>query len=717
MKISETRGRKINEIISGIKIVKFNGWEKIMNETLKKFRIQECNLVFKAFGYYNLSHGINSVTATIMGLATFILFEFASDEKLSVSQIYELITLFNAIVTPVRYLVIGFLARVDSINACSRISELLKLKPYEPIQDSPYLPLGAMEIKDGYFHWQDPRYYEIFEKKKIPENSAKNYILKNINLRINPGEFVAVIGRVGSGKTSVLLSLMDEMVRSAGSEVSKNGKIAYISQEAFLRNATIKDNITFGESYSRKKFKETLEICQMMPDLEILPGRELTEIGERGINMSGGQKQRINIARAVYSESDIYLIDDALSALDAYVGKKIMQEVFLEELKGKTRVMVTHFLHLLEDVDKVILVDDGEIKASGSFEEVRQTQAFKIFSNSLDEKQPEEDEDEELIEKSLVKSMLKKESISEENLKLEESLLKEVKESILSQNRDNLNLGKLVEKEKRDTGLVSLSFFGYYMKMAGGTLSFFCILFFLLSITAKLACDWWVGQWMENTFDLSKSDYMIIYGLSGFFVLVLMIIRSIALAGVSQISTLKIFNKVIWNVLRRPMSFFDTTPSGVIINRCTDDVDNLDYVIPWYSSFFFSIAFSFLGSLVLATIVSPVIAILLLISLIVIVKDFKKYFKTAVELKRINQLTASPLISICSEFIEGSTVIRSYGKKEMMLDMFREAVDLNNNAFFHDDASIIWIKLRVEFTVIFVIVAAVFSLVINRSYE
>ena len=254
------------------------------------------------------------------------------------------------------------------------MSTLIQVEQQEPLEDSKNLKLGELMIKKGNFNWEDAKYHQIFENRKLDAKKRDNFILKDVNVHINPGEFVAVIGKVGSGKSSLLLSLMNEMVSHADTKIAKHGNIAFISQEAFLQNDTIKNNITFSKKFSQSKFDRILDSCQIIPDLEILPGREETEIGERGVNMSGGQKQRINIARAVYSDSDIYLIDDALSALDAYVGKKIMDKVFCGELKDKTRVMVTHHLSLLEGVvDKVILIRDGKIIQSGPFDVVKKT--------------------------------------------------------------------------------------------------------------------------------------------------------------------------------------------------------------------------------------------------------------------------------------------------------------------------------------------------------
>lgn len=236
-----------------------------------------------------------------------------------------------------------------------------------------------------------------------------------------------------------------------------------------------------------------------MPDLEILPGREQTEIGERGTNMSGGQKQRINIARALYSDSDIVLIDDALSALDAFVGKKVMEQVFCEEMAGKTRVMVTHHLSLLEgNVNKVILLADGKIIQCGSFEEVKKTNEYADFARG--DKEDQSNSPGELVNPAQVKKELynspQKEKdkfssnsiISEQrdqkehgsdaykhrlsgsnNLALVRSIEQEV-EAIKQENTFNEQIlkdglaGKLTSEETRETGGVGLSQYSYYIK-------------------------------------------------------------------------------------------------------------------------------------------------------------------------------------------------------------------------------------------------------------
>ena len=840
MTASDKRGKKINEIITGIKIIKFNAWEKIMNNLVKQYRMKEGIYIFREFLIYNMSHAINSLIPTFMGLTIFTLYQHYSGKVLSIPQIYQLVALFNSFSAPIKYAIMANTSRLDANISNGRVSSIINIKPIERKKDSSELKRGEVEISNGCFNWNDPQYYQLFEKKEMEPEKRKAYILKNINLKIFKGEFVAIIGKVGSGKSSLILALMDEMVRHEGS-VKKNGNMAYISQEAFLQNDTIENNITFGKEYDHKKITDVITICEMNPDLDILPGGEKTEIGERGINMSGGQKQRINIARAVYSESDIFLIDDALSALDAHVGKKIMNNVFKRRLKGKTRVMVTHFLHLLHDVDKVVLIDAGEIKAYGTFEEIRKTSAFfnyvRAKNNSQKKsslKQSQQDSPNKGIPAPIMENVDEEdrptltarnerpsdmdqiaqtsqpEPVSEDQAKTESGLgsadqndkpegpedqkeaTKEQKnvdneeeedsedeelrprqnsQEIIQQTLEDMegtsgdndedvgdyndghkykappkdeedvletktgrvpeeanvanpnqpdkaaNAGKLTVEEKRDVGMSGLKFYIFYFKNIGGCLTFTTIFYFAFSIALKMFCDWWVGRWAENSFGLTRDTYVTVYLLGGAAAIIFMIIRAVSMGYIAKLGALTMFRSIVWNIMRRPMSFFDTTPSGVIINRCTSDVNEVDYLIPWLMSFLFSVFFLFIGSLVLAITASPVVILFLIIGITIVYRSLKLYLKTSVEIKRLMQLGISPLVSIASEFIEGSTILRVYGKGDKMLERYQKKADMYHTAFHHSDRINVWMRSILEVCFASVFIVIVISVVLNQQFR
>jgi ATP-binding cassette, subfamily C (CFTR/MRP), member 1 len=209
----------------------------------------------------------------------------------------------------------------------------------------------AQEIKDGNFTW-----------------GGEEKILKNINIAIAKGNLSAIVGPVGSGKSSLISAFLGEMEKLTG-EVNVDGRIAYVPQQAWIQNSTLRENILFGKPYIKKLYDQVLHACALVPDLAILPGGDQTEIGEKGINLSGGQKQRVSLARAVYSGADIFIFDDPLSAVDSHVGKHIFDHVMSQDgmLVGKTRFLVTHALSYLPKVDEIYVMMNGEITESGSY--------------------------------------------------------------------------------------------------------------------------------------------------------------------------------------------------------------------------------------------------------------------------------------------------------------------------------------------------------------
>jgi ATP-binding cassette, subfamily C (CFTR/MRP), member 1 len=209
----------------------------------------------------------------------------------------------------------------------------------------------SLQITNGTFSW-----------------GSDESTLKNINMAVKKGNLSAVVGPVGSGKSSLISALLGEMIKITG-DVNVDGRIAYVSQQAWIQNATLQDNILFGRPLNKGFYQKVLHACALESDLTILPAGDQTEIGEKGINLSGGQKQRVSLARAVYSGADIFIFDDPLSAVDTHVGKHIFEHVMSETgmLKGKTRFLVTHALSYLPKVDEIFVLLNGEISESGTY--------------------------------------------------------------------------------------------------------------------------------------------------------------------------------------------------------------------------------------------------------------------------------------------------------------------------------------------------------------
>jgi len=309
---ADKRNRKMSEAVTGIKVIKFNAWEEVMKKLINTIRQPESELIYKILNSSGWTRVITLVTPAILILFTFPIYNEAV-EPLTVAKTYAILTILKMMNPQFGMLQFLLSSLMTSLASFKRINEFLDLPDAQHViqQDDSELPNGQLQIQGGNFCWKDIELQKKMKDKNVPE--TQQLILKNIDIKLERGSTSAIIGRIGSGKSSLLTAMLDQMFTLDG-KVSKNGTIAYIPQEAFMMNATIKDNILFGLPYDEEKFNEVIKICELTPDLEVLLGKEMTEIGERGINLSGGQKQRISIARAVYSESDIYIVDDALSA-------------------------------------------------------------------------------------------------------------------------------------------------------------------------------------------------------------------------------------------------------------------------------------------------------------------------------------------------------------------------------------------------------------------
>lgn len=232
-----------------------------------------------------------------------------------------------------------------------RINKFMNAEEIDPDSVTRNPSENSLSITDGTFTW-----------------GGESTTLKNINMKVKKGDLTAVVGSVGCGKTSLISALLGEMEKLNG-QVNIDGRIAYVSQQAWIQNATLKDNILFGKAFEKQQYDKVIEACALTQDLAMLPGGDETEIGEKGINLSGGQKQRVALARAVYSGADVYLLDDPLSAVDSHVGKHIFDNVFGENgiLKEKTRLLVTHAIVYLPRVNEIYVMVNGEITESGSY--------------------------------------------------------------------------------------------------------------------------------------------------------------------------------------------------------------------------------------------------------------------------------------------------------------------------------------------------------------
>jgi ABC-type multidrug transport system fused ATPase/permease subunit len=416
-----------------------------------------------------------------------------------------------------------------------------------------------------------------------------------MDFKVKKGSLVMVIGPVGSGKSSLFKTLLGEMHITKG-RAGVNGKIGYFPQDSFLLNDTIKNNIIFGEEYDEQKFQRILSLCELDLDLNSLKAKEFTEIGENGINLSGGQKQRISIARGLYLESDIYLFDDCFSALDAHVGRKIFENVIMSELvnKGKTVVLNTHVLAFLEKADEIIFMKQGEVHMKGSFDDLYQNQSEfkefisrKIIKNESDNSKTEikltSQTDEFIPNISQHESDILESSFDSDSTNKKGTLIKMEDSTPKSTNLQKIEEGKLTKKEHKEQGDIKRNVFIKYFT-SGGVFFFLSILFLFILVTSiSIFSEYWISVWTTNKFGLTQNSYIGIYGGILGFMLVINLLKGVFFGWYILSIGFELFNDLLKRIIKKPMTFFDTTPIGQLLNLTGKDSDFVDTFLAKYT--------------------------------------------------------------------------------------------------------------------------------------
>ena len=399
MKFKDKRMKTMNEILDGIKVLKLYAWEPSFQEQVEEIRNLEVSNLKKLSYLQALQTFLFNAAPFFVAIASFGTFVLVDSNNILDAQIaFVSITYFNIIRRPLNQLPGMVVQMIQAQVSWDRLNTFLnsaEINPNNVTHDDE--GETVVSVKKGSFTW-DP---------------DQEPTLHNVELNVKKGEIVAIVGKVGSGKSSLLSAFTNDMEKSAlNAEINIHGKVSYVPQQAWMQNATLQYNVTFGQRYNEKMYHKVLDACALKPDLEILPEGDKTEIGEKGINLSGGQKQRVSLARAVYNNGDVYLLDDPLSAVDAHVGKHLFDKVIGPAglLKHKTRLLVTHGVKYLPVVDRIVVLKNGKISEVGTYEEL--LNEGKEFANFLIEYIQEEEEKildkEDLSTLNIVKEELEK---------------------------------------------------------------------------------------------------------------------------------------------------------------------------------------------------------------------------------------------------------------------------------------------------------------------
>jgi len=553
---------------------------------------------------------------------------------------------------------------------------------------------------------------------KAKDMTTFNTVLRDIDIEIPAGQLCMVVGKVGSGKSSLLSAVLGELKKDRG-DVSMSGKVVYAAQQPWIKNATLKDNILFGAELDEERYQEVLETCALLPDLEVLPAGDQTEIGEKGINLSGGQKARISLARAVYGGADVYLLDDPLSAVDVHVSKHLFEKCIKGYLHGKTVILVTHQIQYLPGADLVMNIEGSQVAAFGDYQSVVKEHPHLVDTShgksgengggSLSRSNSRENLASSDGEKS------DKEPVGKgaaEPKKAAPAAKKNA--SILS------NQGKITGKEGRKAGSVDRQVWIDYCKSMGMHIAMIIVGAYVASQMAQVLSDWWLAHWSSQYTlreqQVAEAEKLVVAGNApevvpevdvGFYLRVYFLLVVLACVSVTMRSGLvavgviqaarKMHDGMLNCVMRAPARFFDTTPMGRVLNRFTTDQYTLDNDLRQTVSMVLMCVIRVIQVSLFIIYVTPAFIPVVIPLGYVYFKVQEFYRNSSRELKRLESIAKSPIFSHFSETLNGLSTIRAFNTQQQFFDASRALNDSFSRAYFNNNASNRWLAIRLEF--------------------
>ncbi|KAI8801573.1 P-loop containing nucleoside triphosphate hydrolase protein [Cladochytrium replicatum] len=694
--ITDARVKLINEVLQGIRILKFFAWEDSYYDRITGIRDDELKVVLSSSYIRAVITALGFAVPVLSAAIAFLVYG-AISPVFDPIAIFAALALFNQLRPAVMVIPQLIAIFADAFVGIKRIQALLEAEEldYAPVLDTS--APNAVRISRGDFTWDSApsdsaiNVEEKGESVELLKDEGGGDVerwgrakLRGVETEIGKGQLCFVVGRVGAGKSTLLSSMIGEtrLVNSEGS-ITFSGSVGYCPQEAWIMNATVRENILFGRPYDEEWYRRVIDACALTRDFEVLPGGDMAEIGERGINLSGGQKQRVSLARVCYFNSDIVLLDDCLSAVDAIVGRHIMNNCIRGLLGSKTVVLATHQLHFAPLADKVVVVHDGEIveqgsyadlmgKADGSFAEMMRTYGGVSDGETTD------DESE------------KKHETKEKKKDEEDGGDAGVK---------NKEEGKaIMTAEERMTGSIKAGVFIAYGRAMGGPMAY-VILFSALALAqaVRLAMDIWLTSWTQDQYHLPTTTYMAVYAVFGAGQAIMTLVFCVLVANIGNRASRSLHSQALKRILATPSGFFDTTPLGRVLNRFSRDVDTLDNTLPDALRVFVLTFATVLGTF---GIVAAATTGWFLIALVPMIAGYawvqRIYRATSRELKRMDALLRSPLYAHIAESIDGVATIRAYGEVTRFMDKTDVLVDDQNRPAYLLLVGQRWLGLRLE---------------------
>ncbi|XP_031835583.1 ATP-binding cassette sub-family C member 4-like isoform X1 [Nomia melanderi] len=751
--ITSKRVEIIHELITGIQVIKMYAWEKPFSKFLDAIRAEELKKI-------TISAYVRAINMAFLVLPNRILVYIIIlvcvllGTKVQSEQMYLLTMHLNYIQLTVAYFFpLSCLMLGEIIVTVNRIEEFLLLEERTDEWISSHDTQGDT-VKVNKDEKKAKRIEDAIEIRNKPVNQvegnapvsvALNHVyanwlpeklpptLSDVTMRVQAGELLALVGSVGSGKSSILYLLLRDLPLGAGSVKmlsnpmedvhddahgyftdKRNLTISYASQDPWLFSGTVRENILFGVPYDNARYAAVTKACALIRDFQQLPYGDLTHVGENGSSLSGGQKARVNLARAVYKQADVYLLDDPLSAVDAKVAKHLFMRCIRQYLSGKTRILVTHQLQFIKKVDSIAVLDRGRVRMSGSYEQLyNNTEEFlNVIKGIKMSEEVAKRRETGLGSLSMSERRISKRSVGKASMRSTTS-------SVLSYNYDTQEYSPEEEDEIAATEPVSGSMYVEYFKYGG---SYFILalllLVFVLSQAAVSGCDYWISYWMNvetiriivangSATDTSRYEKMTNdtflssiftldrYGLVTQFdalhvytfcvvvSIVFIVVRNFFLMSVCVNASKNIYNIMFWNMLRTTMSFFHRNSAGRILNRFSKDVSTMDELLPAVLLEALQVFFVAFG-IVVMIVISCYWMVVPLVVFSVYIWLVRKGCKRIVQrLKYLESVTKSPVFAHINATLHGLSTIRATGPEvtKLLQTQFDQLQDVHTSAW------------------------------------
>ncbi|CAA3016437.1 ABC transporter C family member 10-like [Olea europaea subsp. europaea] len=665
MVAQDERLKAISEALVNMKVLKLYAWEthfKNVIENLRKIEEKWLSAVQlrKAYNSFLFWSSPVLVSAATFGACYFL------GVPLSASNVFTFVATLRLVQDPVRTIpdVIGVV--IQAKVSFARIVKFLQ---------APELESANVRMKSDVTDTE----HSIFIKSANLswDETPSKLTLRNINLEVKPGEKIAICGEVGSGKSTLLAAILGEVPIIQGT-VQVHGTIAYVSQSAWIQTGSIQENILFGSALDSQRYQDTLERCSLVKDLQLLPYGDLTEIGERGVNLSGGQKQRIQLARALYQDAQIYLLDDPFSAVDAHTATSLFKGYVMEALAGKTVLLVTHQVDFLPAFDSVLLMADGEILHAAPYPQLLATsQEFRDLVNAH-------------------KETAGSERLSGLTSSKGQETSREIHKTFSDKKPKAAGGDQLIKLEERDVGDTGFKPYILYLNQNKGFLFFsVAALSHLIFVIGQILQNSWMAANVDDP-NVSTLKLIVVYLLIGITSTLFLLSRSLCTVVLGMQSSKSLFSQLLSSLFRAPMSFYDSTPLGRILSRVSVDLSIVDLDVPFNLIFTLGSTTNAYANLAVLAVVTWQVLFVSIPMVFLAIRLQRYYFSSAKELMRINGTTKSFVANHLAESVSGAVTIRAFKEEERFFAKNLQLTDTNASPFFHYFAANEWLIQRLE---------------------